>query len=75
MLKNGFQAIVLFLSASVFVTARVGQDEAIPQVFDGEDDIVKELEERMKPRNLVFDDNDTAEPHQFFLLHHMKTGA
>lgn len=68
-----FEAIILFLSSSLCVTARVGQDEAIPQVFDEENDIVKELEKRMKPRNLVFN-NDNAEPHQFFHLHHMKTG-
>jgi hypothetical protein len=75
MLRNGFDAIILFLCATLIVTARVGQEEAIPQVFDDEDAIVKELEERMKPRNLVFDNNGKAEPHQFFHLHHMKTGG
>lgn len=68
--------LILFLSACLFVTARVGESDQEAVLFEDEDAIVKELEERMKPRDLIFDEeNDTARPHQFFHLHHMKTGG
>lgn len=65
--------------------ARVGNDESnskdsslsepSEQVFDEEAAIVEKLEERMKPKDLMFDDKGKAVPHQFFHLHHMKTGG
>lgn len=76
----GLRALIFFLAGCVvFVTARVGENEESseePVLFDEEEAIVQELVERMKPRDLEFDEvTDTAAPHQFFHLHHMKTGG
>lgn len=87
MARKALRVLILFLGAcSVLVTARVGNDvETEPPVVEEEEEevlvdeegaIVEELAERMKPRDLVFDKvTGTAEPHQFFHLHHMKTGG
>ena len=81
MSRNRLQALVMFIATWAFVNARVGKTEA--ELFDDEGALIQELMERMKPRNLVFsdpefdgkEDVDTADPHQFFHLHHMKTGG
>ena len=80
MSRDGLRALILFLSTCLFVTARVGEavnrEEPMEQVFDEDGAIIQELVERMKPRDLAFDEeNETAEPRQFFHLHHMKTGG